>query len=244
VPNARSGIAEGSETEEYKSALRNNEGYMKTRKPADRAKAIFPVGLPASRLVHYKAGATIFSQGDKCTAVHCIKQGVVKLTLVSRRGRAGVLGFLGRGDFFGENCISNRAFYSTSAVAVVPSSIMVISRDRMLRVLAEEPSVCSRFIIYLLARNHRIEQDLIDHLFNSSEKRLARTLLLLAEYEMGNTDVSIMSNVNQDTLAEMVGTTRPRVNLFTNKFRKSGYIQYDKNGRLEVYKSLAEVLDD
>jgi CRP-like cAMP-binding protein len=244
VPNARSGIAEGNETEEYKSALNNNEGYMKTRKPADRAKAIFPVGLPASRLVHYKAGATIFSQGDKCTAVHCIKQGVVKLTLVSRRGRAGVLGFLGRGDFFGENCISNRAFYSTSAVAVVPSSIMVISRDKMLRVLAEEPSVCSRFIIYLLARNHRIEQDLIDHLFNSSEKRLARTLLLLAEYEMGNTDVSIMSNVNQDTLAEMVGTTRPRVNLFMNKFRKSGYIQYDKNGRLEVYKSLAEILDD
>ena len=149
------------------------------------------------------------------------------MTLVSRRGRAGVLGFLGRGDFFGENCISSRSFYSTSAVALVSSSIMVIGRDSMLRILEEEPSVCSRFIIYLLARNHRIEQDLIDHLFNSSEKRLARTLLLLSEYVKGINDVSIMSKINQDTLAEMVGTTRPRVNLFMNKFRKSGYIQYE-----------------
>jgi CRP-like cAMP-binding protein len=217
---------------------------MRTRKRADRAKALFPVGLPASKLENFNAGATIFSQGDECTAVHYIKEGVVKLTLVSRRGRAGVLGFLGRGDFFGENCISSRSFYSTSAVALVSSSIMVIGRDSMLRILEEEPSVCSRFIIYLLARNHRIEQDLIDHLFNSSEKRLARTLLLLSEYVKGINDVSIMSKINQDTLAEMVGTTRPRVNLFMNKFRKSGYIQYDKNGRLEVFKSLAKVLND
>ena len=217
---------------------------MRTRKRADRAKALFPVGLPASKLENFNAGATIFSQGDECTAVHYIKEGVVKLTLVSRRGRAGVLGFLGRGDFFGENCISSRSFYSTSAVALVSSSIMVIGRDSMLRILEEEPSVCSRFIIYLLARNHRIEQDLIDHLFNSSEKRLARALLLLAEYVKGINDVSIMSKINQDTLAEMVGTTRPRVNLFMNKFRKSGYIQYDKNGRLEVFKSLGKVLND
>ncbi len=217
---------------------------MKTGKRADKAKALFPVGLPASKLVHYSARATIFSQGDECTAVHYIKQGVVKLTLVSKRGRTGVLGFLGRGDFFGENCISNQAFYSTSAVALVPSSIMVINRDKMLRILEEEPSVCSQFIVYLLARNHRIEQDLIDHLFNSSEKRLARTLLLLAEYETEDVNVSIMSRINQDTLAEMVGTTRPRVNLFMNKFRKLGYIQYRKNDRLEVYKSLAEVLDE
>jgi CRP/FNR family cyclic AMP-dependent transcriptional regulator len=217
---------------------------MRTRKRADRAKALFPVGLPASKLENFNAGTTIFSQGDECTAVHYIKEGVVKLTLVSRRGRAGVLGFLGRGDFFGENCISNRSFYSTSAVALVSSSIMVIGRNSMLRILEEEPSVCSRFIIYLLARNHRIEQDLIDHLFNSSEKRLARTLLLLSEYVKGINDVSIMSKINQDTLAEMVGTTRPRVNLFMNKFRKSGYIQYDKNGRLEVFKSLAKVLND
>src|ERR1700733_12718535 len=197
---------------------------MKTRKRVDKAKPSFPEGLPATSPEQFDAGATIFSQGDKCTAVHYIQQGVVKLTLVSSRGRAGVLGFLGRGDFFGENCIRSRTFYSTSAVALVPSLIMVISRDKMLKIIEEEPSVCSRFITYLLGRNHRIEQDLIDHLFNSSEKRLARTVLLLA--------------------ADVRGITRPRVNLFMNKFRKAGYIHYDKNGRLEVYKSLAKVLTD
>jgi CRP/FNR family transcriptional regulator, cyclic AMP receptor protein len=217
---------------------------MKTRKRVDKAKPSFPEGLPASNPEHFAAGATIFSQGDKCTAVHYIQQGVVKLTLVSSRGRAGVLGFLGRGDFFGENCIRSRTFYSTSAVTLVPSSIMVISRDKMLKIIEEEPSVCSHFITYLLGRNHRIEQDLIDHLFNSSERRLARTLLLLAEYVRGITDVPLMSKITQDTLAEMVGTTRPRINLFMNKFRKAGYIHYDKNGRLEVYKSLAKVLTD
>src|SRR5271155_4181859 len=216
---------------------------MRSTKRADKAEVLFPVGLPASRLVHYEAGETIFSQGDECTAVHYIKEGIVKLTLVSKRGRTGVLGFLGRGDFFGENCINSQAFYSTSAIALVPGSIMVIDRKKMLTILEEEPLVCSRFINYLLARNHRIEQDLIDHLFNSSEKRLARTLLLLADYEQGNMDASIMSRINQDTLAEMIGTTRPRVNLFMNKFRKLGYIHYDHNGRLEVYKSLAKIVE-
>ena len=155
----------------------------------------------------------------------------MKLTLVSKRGRAAVLGFLGRGDFFGETCISSQAFYSTSAVTLVPGSVMVINRKKMLKMIEDEPTVCSQFINYLLARNHRIEQDLIDHLFNSSEKRLARTLLLLAEYEADNADVSIMSRINQDTLAEMIGTTRPRVNFFMNKFRRLGYIHYHKNGR-------------
>ena len=217
---------------------------MKSSKRVDKAAVLFPSGLPTSKPVRYEAGETIFSQGDECTAVHYIAEGIVKLTLVSKRGRAGVLGFLGRGDFFGENCISSQAYYSTSAVAIVDGSILVISRPRMLKILEQEPSVCSRFINYLLARNHRIEQDLIDHLFNSSEKRLARTLLLLADYDAGNSDLSIMSRINQDTLAEMVGTTRPRVNLFMNKFRRLGYIHYDKNGRLEVYKTLATVLHD
>lgn len=108
--------------------------------------------------------------------------------------------------------------------------------------IEHEPHVCTQFINYLLARNHRIEQDLIDHLFNSSEKRLARTLLLLAEYEKGNKEESIIARINQDTLAEMVGTTRPRVNFFMNKFRKLGYIQYTHRGRLEVHQTLAKVL--
>ena len=217
---------------------------MTQSKRADRAHVLFPAGLPSSKLARYEAGETIFSQGDECTDVDYIKEGIVKLTLVSKRGRVAVLGFLGRGDFFGESCIDGQAFYSTSAVALVPAAILVINRKKMMGILETEPSVCSRFISYLLARNHRIEQDLIDHLFNSSEKRLARTLLLLAEYEAGNMDASIMSRINQDTLAEMVGTTRPRVNFFMNKFRKLRYIQYDKNGRLEIYKKLAKIVQD
>jgi CRP/FNR family transcriptional regulator, cyclic AMP receptor protein len=140
--------------------------------------------------------------------------------------------------------LHGQAFYSTSAVALVPGRVMVINRKKMVTIINQEPAVCSRFINYLLARNHRIEQDLIDHLFNSSEKRLARTLLLLADYDAGNAAVTILSRINQDTLAEMIGTTRPRVNFFMNKFRKLGYILYDKNGRLEVYKTLAKVLHD
>jgi CRP-like cAMP-binding protein len=112
----------------------------------------------------------------------------------------------------------------------------------MIEIIEKEPHVCTQFINYLLSRNHRIEQDLIDHLFNSSEKRLARALLLLREYEKGNEKLSIIQRVNQDTLAEMVGTTRPRVNFFMNKFRKLGYIHYDHNGGLEVYPSLSKVL--
>jgi len=121
---------------------------------------------------------------------------------------------------------------------------MVINRKKMLAIITKEPAVCSRFVNYLLARNHRIEEDLIDHLFNSSEKRLARTLLLLADYDAGHPDMTFLSRIHQDILAEMVGTTRPRVNFFMNKFRKLGYVHYDKNGRLEVYKSLAKALHD
>jgi|SRR5580704_4084269 CRP/FNR family cyclic AMP-dependent transcriptional regulator len=217
---------------------------MKSKKRVKRGEELFPSGLPESKSVRYDAGETIFTQGEECTEIHYINEGVVKLELVSKRGRTGILGFLGRGDFFGENCISNQAFYSTSAIALVPGSIIVMDRDEMLRLLEEEHSICNRFINYLLARNHRIEQDLIDHLFNSSEKRLARTLLLLADYDAGSMNPSILSRINQDALAEMIGTTRPRVNLFMNKFRKLGYIQYDKNGRLEVYKSLSKILHD
>src|SRR5271168_2676198 len=119
---------------------------MTAKRRADKARVLFPAGLPVSKPVHYDAGETIFSQGDECSDVRYIEEGVVKLTLVSRRGRAGILGFLGRGDFFGENCLNGVAHYSTSAVALVPGSIMVINRKKMLRIIEEEPSVCSRFI--------------------------------------------------------------------------------------------------
>lgn len=213
---------------------------MTPKRRTDKAQVLFPAGLPVSEPVHYDAGETIFSQGDECTDVRYIEEGVVKLTLVSKRGRGGILGFLGRGDFFGENCLNGQAFYSTSAVALVPGSVMVINRKKMIRIINEEPAVCSRFINYLLARNHRIEEDLIDHLFNSSEKRLARALLLLANFGNDGKPQKIVAKVSQETLAEMIGTTRSRVSHFMNKFRKMGFIDY--NGHLEVHNSLLNVV--
>jgi len=214
---------------------------MSSGKHAKSGKMIFPKVL-SGKVLEYLPSKTIFSQGEQCKDVHYIEQGVVKLVLVSQRGRSGVLGFLGRGDFFGEACIGGHAIYQTSAITMVPSKIMLIERKKMVHLIEKEPHVCTQFINYLLSRNHRIEQDLIDHLFNSSEKRLARVLLLLNDYEKGNDNPSIIEFVNQDTLAEMIGTTRPRVNFFMNKFRNLGYIHYTHNGGLDIYKSLSKVL--
>jgi CRP/FNR family transcriptional regulator, cyclic AMP receptor protein len=204
----------------------------------------FPAVLPSARTIEYPASSTIFSQEERCTDVHYIKMGVVKLMLVSRRGRSGILGFLGPGDFFGEGCISGRASYLTSAISLVPTIVNVVKHKQMIQILEKEPEVCSRFIKYLLARNHRIEEDLIDHLFNSCERRLARTLLLLAQYDKGSTEELVLSQITHDTLAEMVGSTRSRVNVFMNKFRKLGFIHYTRSGGLKIYRSLARVLEE
>ncbi len=172
------------------------------------------------------------------------RSGVVKLMLVSRRGRSGILGFLGPGDFFGEGCISGRASYLTSAIALVPTLVNVVKQKQMIEILEKEPQVCARFIRYLLARNHRIEEDLIDHLFNSCERRLARALLLLAQYDKGSTEELILSQITHDTLAEMVGSTRSRVSVFMSKFRKLGFIHYTRTGGLKIYRSLSQVLEE
>src|SRR3984885_5964668 len=137
---------------------------MTPKKRADKAQALSLAGLPVSKPVHYEAGETIFSQGDECTDVGYIEKGIVKLMLVSDRGRGGILGFLGVGDFFGASFLTGQAFYSTSVMALVPGSVMVINRKRMLGIITKEPAVCSRFVNYLLARNHRVEEDLIVHL--------------------------------------------------------------------------------
>ncbi|HEY2459783.1 MAG TPA: Crp/Fnr family transcriptional regulator [Candidatus Acidoferrum sp.] len=202
----------------------------------------FSTTLSDKKIVEFDSGETIISQGDECTDVHYVEEGMVKLTLVSKRGRGAVLGILGQGDFFGEACINGQEVYSTSAIALVPSAIRVIKRKAMHRLIDEDTSVSGRFINYLVTRNQRIEQDLIDHLFNSSEKRLARTLLLLAEQGTGGKLPPILEKISQDTLAEMVGTTRSRVNFFMNKFRKLGFIHY--NGGLKVHDTLARVLHD
>jgi CRP-like cAMP-binding protein len=203
---------------------------------------VFSAALPARKIMEFRAGETIISQGDECTDVHYIDEGIVKLTSVSNRGRGAVLGILSSGDFFGESCISGQSAYLTSAVALVGSKVSVIKRKAMLRVLEEDPTVSMKFMNYLLLRNLRMEQNLIDHLFNSSEKRLARTLLLLARSGEGGKLPTIFDKINQDTLAEMVGTTRSRINFFMNKFRKQGHIHY--NGGLKVHGSLARILEE
>jgi len=202
----------------------------------------FARALPSKKIKEFKAGDTIISQGEQCTDVHYIEKGVVKLTLVSNRGKGAVLGILGEGHFFGEACISGAGVYTTSAIALVPSLVNIIKGKSMLRLVEEDPSVSAHFINYLVMRNRRIEQDLIDHMFNFSEKRLARTLLLLARNRQGDKVATILEKIGQDTLAEMVGTTRSRVNFFMNKFRKLGYIHY--NGGLTVHDSLASVLNE
>jgi CRP-like cAMP-binding protein len=221
------------------------EETRESMKPRERgifgAPSFFGTALPARKVVDYEAGDTIISQGDECSDVHHIEEGVVKLTLVSNRGRGGVLGILSAGDFFGESCITGQSVYLTSAVALVRSSVSKIKRKVMLRLVEDDPEASKRFINYLLTRNLRMEQNLIDHLFNSSEKRLARTLLLLAKSAVGGKP-PLFEKINQDTLAEMVGTTRSRINFFMNKFRKLGFIHY--NGGLKVHNSLVRVLQD
>ena len=198
--------------------------------------------LPAKKVLKLRAGEVIFSQGDTCGDVNYIQEGLVKLTTVSKRGRGAVLAILGPGDFAGEECLTGEAARQSSAVALVPCSIVVIKRRTMLRLIEQDRSAAAQIIGYLLQRNRRIEEALIDRVFNSSEKRLARTLLLLDEHGKRTNSPYILERISQDTLADMVGTTRSRVNFFMNKFRKLGFIRY--NGGLKVYGSLQSVLQD
>ena len=196
--------------------------------------------VPSKKIVKYRPDEVIFSQGADCTDVNYIEEGLVKLTTVSNCGRGAVLGILDHGSFLGEESLSGETHHQTSAVALVPSSIAVIKRRTMVRLIEQDRSVAAHLIEFLLHRNRRIEEDLIDRVFNSSEKRLARTLLLLSEHGKRTSSPYILERISQDTLADMVGTTRSRVNFFMNKFRKLGFIRY--NGGLKVYSSLRTLL--
>jgi CRP-like cAMP-binding protein len=198
--------------------------------------------LGAKKVVKYQPDEVIFSQGAPCSEVYYIEEGLVKLTTVSNRGRGAVLGILGHGDFLGEECLSRETHHQASAVPLVPSSIVVIKRRTMLRLIEQDRSVAVHLIEFLLQRTRRIEEDLIDRVFNSSEKRLARTLLLLNDHGNRTDSPYILERISQDTLADMVGTTRSRVNFFMNKFRKLGFIRY--NGGLKVSTSLQNLLKD
>ena len=183
---------------------------------------------------------TIFSQGEGAEAVFYIQAGKVKLTVVSKQGKEAVISILEQGAFFGEACLAGQAVRTATATAVEESDIVRIDKEAMLRVLHEEPAFAELFMAYLLARSVRIEEDLVDQLFNSSEKRLARALLLLAHFGKEGKPQTVIAKISQQTLAEMIGTTRSRVSFFMNKFRKLGFIDY--NGEVHVHSSLLNVV--
>src|ERR1700689_188647 len=183
---------------------------------------------------------TVFSQGDPAKDVLYIQKGGVRLSVVNESGKEAVVAVLGPGDFFGEGCLAGQPIRFGTATAIAPTTALVIEKKEMIRVLHHEHEFSDRFITYMLSRNIRIEEDLVDQLFNSSEKRLARTLLLLARYGTEDKPQRVLPKVPQETLAEMVGTTRSRVNFFMNKFRKLGFIKY--NGGLQINTSLLSVV--
>ena len=194
----------------------------------------------ARKVVEFPTKVTIFAQGDPAKAVMYIQKGRVKLSVVNETGKEAIVAVLGPGDFLGKGCLTGQPIRIGTATAIAPSTLLVIEKDQMIRVLHEEHELSDRFISYMLSRNIRVEADLVDQLFNSTEKRLARTLLLLAQYGKENQPEKVVPKVSQEVLAEMIGTTRSRVNLFMNKFKKLGFIRY--NGGLHIDSSLLSVV--
>ena len=190
--------------------------------------------------LHSPKKQMIFSQGDAAEAVFYIQTGKVKLTVVSQQGKEAVIAILERGAFFGESCLAGQTIRTATATAVEDTNIVRIDKEAMISVLHEEPTFAELFMAYLLAHTIRIEEDLVDQLFNSSEKRLARVLLLLAHFGKEGKQETVITKISQETLAEMIGTTRSRVSFFMNKFRKLGFIDY--NGELHVHSSLLNVV--
>jgi CRP/FNR family transcriptional regulator, cyclic AMP receptor protein len=194
----------------------------------------------ARRIDKFRKSEKIYSQGDPAKGVNYIQEGGVRLSVISAGGKEAVVALLAPGDFFGEGCLAGQPIRMGTATAVVPTSILFIEKGEMMRVLRTEHSLSDLFISHVLTRNIRIEEDLVDQLFNSSEKRLARALLLLARYGKEDRPHAVLASVSQETLAEMIGTTRSRVNFFMNKFRELGFIKY--NGGLQINTSLLSVV--
>ena len=191
-------------------------------------------------MAKFEKKEALFSQGDPCRNIMYIQKGGVKVSVVSKTGKEAVVGMLGAGDFIGEGGLAGQSLRMATATAVSPVTALVIENNEMFRLLHAESAFSDRFITYMLHRNIRIEEDLVDQLFNSSEKRLARTLLLLARYGKEDHPQRVLPKIPQETLAEMVGTTRSRVNFFMNKFKKMGFIKY--NGGLQINASLLSVV--
>jgi len=188
----------------------------------------------------YKKADLVYSQGDPAKHVMYLQEGSVKLSVVSEGGKEAVVAILGPGDFFGEGCMAGQPVRMGTATAISNSTVLLIAKTEMFKVLHEQHDLSDRFIHFMLSRNIRIEEDLVDQLFNSSEKRLARTLLLLARYGKDDQPHAVLHDISQETLAEMIGTTRSRVNFFMNKFKKLGFIKY--NGGIQINTSLLSVV--
>ena len=188
----------------------------------------------------YPKNQKVFSQGDAALGIFYIQKGKVKLTVVSQQGKEAVIAILGEGDFFGEGCLAGQPLRMSTVTTISACSIVQLNKAETVRFLQDEPAFSEMFLHYLLSRNIRIEEDLVDHLFNSSEKRLARVLLLLANFGKEGKPETVIPKISQETLAEIIGTTRSRVSFFMNKFRKLGFITY--NGHLEVHSSLLNVV--
>jgi CRP/FNR family cyclic AMP-dependent transcriptional regulator len=203
------------------------------------AESVDWTGTRTQRL-EYKPGATIFAQGDPAASVMYAEQGAVQLSVLSHAGKEAVVAVLNAAHFFGEGCLAGQSHRMATATALTACTIVVVEQQEMVRTLHATPAFADRFLTHMLTRNIRIEEDLIDQLFNSSEKRLARTLLLLARYGEPDASHRTLPRLSQETLAEMVGTTRSRVNFFMNKFRKLGFIDY--NGDLKINNSLLSVV--
>ena len=221
-------------------AIASSSKIRSKKNPAFNAQAFLDSAGLARRVVEYRRSEKIYSQGEPANNVLYIQKGGIKLSVVNEVGKEAVVAMLGPGDFFGEGGLAGQLVRMGTATAITPTTLLVIEKKEMVRVLHAEHAFSDRFVAYMLARNIRIEQDLVDQLFNSSEKRLARTLLLLAHYGQQDQPQKMVPKVSQETLAEMIGTTRSRVNFFMNKFKKLGFIKY--NGGLHIDTSLLSVV--
>jgi CRP/FNR family cyclic AMP-dependent transcriptional regulator len=212
----------------------------KKRQRAFDSKAFLSTVNGGRTITAYRKDLTVYRQGDPADAVFYIQTGKVKVTVVSALGKEAVIAFLGEGDFFGEGCLNGHAVRLATVTAMSPCTVMRIPKPEIVSVIHEQPAFAELFIAHLLQRNSRAEEDLVDQLFNSSEKRLARTLLILANFGKEGPPDPVLAKISQETLAEMIGTTRSRVSAFMNKFRRMGLIDY--NGQIEVHRSLLDVV--
>jgi CRP-like cAMP-binding protein len=234
-------IAEPSTSRTNAQELNNHDKGRARRDPLAFDPNLLLSKLGTAKTVHqYRDKRAVFSQGDPADAVFYIQKGRVKLTVVSKRGKEAVIAVLQQGDFFGEGCLAAQPLRISSAAAMQNVTITRLEKKTMVGLLHQEPEFAEMFIAYLLSRNIRIEEDLVDQLFNSSEKRLARLLLLLAHYGKDSKPETVLPRMSQETLAEMIGTTRSRVSHFMNRFRKMGFIDY--NGALHVHSALLTVV--